>query len=102
MSRTATLRTPCKLFVAVVFLASAASLEGVSSARTTAQPLRAQSETPAAAVHSTVGDVATRIRICHISKHPRDGMPAEEHACPLVIADATEVQASAPRPMSVN
>ncbi len=32
MSRIATLRTPCKLFVAVAFLASAASLEGVSFA----------------------------------------------------------------------
>jgi hypothetical protein len=102
MSRIATLRTPCKLFVAVAFLASAASFEGVSNARTTAQPLRVQTETPAAAVHSSTGDVATRIRICHISKHPRDGMPAEEHACPLVIAEATEGQASALPPVSVN
>jgi len=36
------------------------------------------------------GPLATRIRICHISRHPRDGVPAEEHACPLLIADATQ------------
>jgi hypothetical protein len=34
--------------------------------------------------------LAMRIRICHISRHPRDGVPAEEHACPLLIADATQ------------
>jgi hypothetical protein len=34
--------------------------------------------------------LATHIRICHISRHPRDGVPAEEHACPLLIADATQ------------
>jgi hypothetical protein len=28
------------------------------------------------------------IRLCHISHHPRDGMRAALHACPLVVADA--------------
>jgi hypothetical protein len=29
-----------------------------------------------------------RIDLCHISRHPRDGLPPEQHACPLFIAAA--------------
>jgi hypothetical protein len=100
MSRFISLRTPGHLLGAVAMLLS---FEGVSYARTTAQPLRAVTEAAAAGdskaadiasakdesvIHSTSGDEFARIRICHISKHPRDGVPATEHACPLIIAEA--------------
>jgi hypothetical protein len=100
MSRFISLRIPGHLLVAVAMLIS---FEGVSYARTTAQPLRAVTEASAAAdgkaagtasakdgsaIHSASGDEFARIRICHISKHPRDGVPATEHACPLIIAEA--------------
>jgi hypothetical protein len=39
--------------------------------------------------------LAARIRVCHISRHPRDGMPPEEHACPLFIAEAAPAAAPA-------
>jgi len=42
-----------------------------------------------------------RIRICHISRHPRDGVPAEEHACPLLIADATQAVIAPSMPPSM-
>jgi hypothetical protein len=109
MIRLSSLRTHCKLFVAVAFLVSA---EGVSFARTTAQPLRAQTEAPtarsanvhdvAAAVHPTIGYEFARIRICHISRHPRDGVPAEEHACPLVIAYVADGLSSAARALAAD
>jgi|HubBroStandDraft_6_1064221.scaffolds.fasta_scaffold670370_2 hypothetical protein len=109
MIRLSSLRTHCKLFVAVAFLVSA---EGVSFARTTAQPMRAQTEAPtarsanvhdvAATVHPTIGDEFARIRICHISRHPRDGVPAEEHACPLVIAYVADGLSSAARALAAD
>jgi hypothetical protein len=100
MNRLISLRTPGHLFVAVALLVS---FEGVSYARTTSQSLRTTLETSAAAsagsarttevsvVHTTSEDGVARIRICHISKHPRDGVPATEHACPLIIAEADGV-----------
>ncbi|HXW33734.1 MAG TPA: hypothetical protein VEJ87_04085 [Acidimicrobiales bacterium] len=79
------------------------SFEGVSQARTTAEPLAGR-EAPAAESPRAPGNVPdaaqmaarptrvetgiARIRICHISRHPRDGVPATEHACPLVVAEA--------------
>lgn len=30
---------------------------------------------------------ASQIRMCHISRHPRDGIRASAHACPLLMAD---------------
>jgi hypothetical protein len=100
MTRLISLRTPGHLFVAVALLVS---FEGVSYARTTSQPLRTTSETSAAVsagsagtkeasvIHAPSEDGVARIRICHISKHPRDGVPATEHACPLIIAEADAV-----------
>jgi hypothetical protein len=109
MIRLASLRTHCKVLVAVTCLVSA---EGLSYARTTAQPLRAQTEAPtaqsanvhdiAATVHPTIGDEFARIRICHISRHPRDGMPAEEHACPLVIAYVADALSGAVRALATD
>ena len=32
-----------------------------------------------------------RARVCHISRHPRDGLRASEHACPLLFADVMSV-----------
>jgi hypothetical protein len=29
--------------------------------------------------------------VCHISRHPLDGLRASEHACPLLFADATGI-----------
>lgn len=36
----------------------------------------------------------TRIFLCHISNHPRDGLPPDQHACPLFIALAPPSSAS--------
>jgi len=105
MTRFTSFRTP-RLLVAVALLVS---FEGVSYARTSAQPLRATIETAAvdgkssgvvnsdeapAVVRPTIVNELARIRICHISRHPRDGAPATEHACPLVVADAADVVTS--------
>jgi hypothetical protein len=101
MSRFTSLRTPGQLLVAVAVLVS---WEGLSYARTTTQPLRATIEAnateaksagsnPDAVVQPTIADPVARARVCHISRHPRDGVPATEHACPLVVADATDAVA---------
>jgi hypothetical protein len=89
------------------------AVEGVAAAKTPAAELATSHEASASASQVTSpsaapvtaaatsasdrefanfvnGPLAARIRICHISRHPRDGMPAEEHACPLFIADATQ------------
>lgn len=87
MNRRTSLSMSGRLFVAAALLVS---LEGVSYARTTAQPLRAATEAQRAS-QVTIVDELARVRVCHISRHPRDGVPATEHACPLVIADAAEV-----------
>jgi len=29
-----------------------------------------------------------RMPVCHISRHPLDGLRVSEHACPLLVADA--------------
>jgi len=96
------------LMPSVALLALLLSFEGTSYARTTAQPLLVAHEAPAAQGTKSSGELPdasvairpieteiARIRICHISRHPRDGMPAAEHACPLVVADAAEVLAPA-------
>lgn len=72
--------------------------EGVSFARTRWATIAeyAQAEdvvavdsahTSATNVEVPVERLATRIPVCHISRHPRDGIRAELHACPLVLAD---------------
>jgi hypothetical protein len=91
MNRYTSLRMSGRLLVAVALLVS---WEGISHARTTGQPLRTATEA-ARVAQPTIVDELARIRVCHISRHPRDGVPATEHACPLVIADATEVVAPA-------
>ena len=42
------------------------------------------------------GDALAGIRLCHISHHPRDGVRAEIHACPLLIADSNVSVSPAP------
>ncbi len=100
-----------------VAVASLLALEGVSFARTPATPVvaPASASTVDATIQLPVGANApstratqnefssespalqsanTRIRVCHISRHPRDGMRSEEHACPLFIAEAEAAAAS--------
>lgn len=101
----------CQCALAIV---TVLSVEGVSFAGTTAGPtasVAAQGATPVATGHSlnlsaslrdlaalasemdegasgaSSSDVLSGIRLCHISHHPRDGIRAEVHACPLLIAD---------------
>ncbi len=33
-------------------------------------------------------DSLAGLRLCHISRHPRDGVRSEIHACPLLVADS--------------
>jgi|SRR5579863_1490563 hypothetical protein len=87
MNRCTALRMSGRLFVAAALLMS---LEGVSHARTTREPIRTVTEAPRVSPVTIVDELA-RVRVCHISRHPRDGVPATGHACPLVIADAAEV-----------
>jgi len=85
-------------------LALLLAMEGVSAAKTqgaliaAGEQAAADSSATAASVVSALplpdpGVVSraavARVRICHISRHPRDGMPASEHACPLFIAEAS-------------
>jgi hypothetical protein len=111
MSRFISVRIIGQLFVAGALLAS---WEGVSQARTTAEPLRGTIGASAGALsdaaadqrnladRSVAFDELVRVRICHISRHPRDGIPAAEHACPLVIADASGVVAPVPSATRTN
>jgi hypothetical protein len=93
-------------------LASALALEGTCYARTTASSVherldQSQSRDDSGSPVETVVDAAparpalfsdrdradgavsfTRIALCHISHHPRDGLPPDLHACPLFIAIA--------------
>jgi hypothetical protein len=75
-----------------------AATSGASDASTTTSAVAADAAlevTPASSQSNEKSDVtnplfAARIRVCHISRHPRDGMPSEEHACPLLVAQATD------------
>lgn len=82
------------------------AFEGVSVAKTQESPLAAQRATetstsadPAdvAAHEDGLVKTAAHARVCHISRHPRDGMPASEHACPLFVADTSTPSAGAAR-----
>jgi hypothetical protein len=46
-------------------------------------------------VSLTEGTLAA-IRFCHISRHPRDGIRAALHACPLLVADVDMTASPAP------
>jgi hypothetical protein len=81
-----------------VVMIAIALFEGVSFARTTlstiAEYAQAGDVVAGDSAHGSVTKVevsverlATRIPVCHISRHPRDGIRAELHACPLVLAD---------------
>jgi len=102
-------------FAPLAALALLIACEGTSAAKTQAPSLQSHHDASAAAasantsVSSTSGvetskpeaatfaanrvlvnsELAARIRICHISHHPLDGVPAEEHACPLFIAEVS-------------
>jgi hypothetical protein len=76
----------------VVCVASLALAEQVALARTTGAPLDGPvtgvtAAQTVSAPQVAAPTVAARIRVCHISRHPRDGVPASEHACPLIVAD---------------
>jgi hypothetical protein len=53
-------------------------------------PIQPNEKADSAATQPPPEWVASRMPICHISRHPRDGIRAELHACPLVVADRTE------------
>jgi hypothetical protein len=94
----------------VAALALVLAFEGTSAAKTRAEllpatrdlsPVSAPVEAASAPATTVAADrdlansaLAARIRICHISRHPRDGVPAEEHACPLFIAEAAPAAAA--------
>ena len=83
------------------------AFEGVSVAKTQESPLAAQRGTETSTSESSVEvgsrdseltkALAARVRVCHISRHPRDGMPASEHACPLFVAEVSAPSAPAAR-----
>jgi hypothetical protein len=88
---------------------SVLSMQGVAGARTTGPTLSEQVEAYAPTTQSVVdatakgdalGDVTqarlSPTRVCHISRHPRDGIPASIHACPLVFAAGDAVTPEAP------
>jgi hypothetical protein len=88
--------------------------EGIAHARTTdsalAEELQALTAsvapattpaTPNATQHASSGAEARirALRVCRIPRHPRDGVPASIHACPLVFASAESAEeASQPLP----
>jgi hypothetical protein len=94
------LRHACACLVAGAG-ASLCALEGVSFAQE-----RASDPTPSGEPHGPSASIGTvepgegrtfsRARepalalmpVCHISRHPLDGLPPSEHACPLLFADA--------------
>lgn len=100
---------PQYLSAPLLALALVLAFEGAAAAKTQAAELAtsheaiasAASQSPPAATATATATfaadrdfansaLAAHIRICHISRHPRDGVPAEEHACPLLVADATQ------------
>jgi hypothetical protein len=87
-----------KSWCGAVVLIPIACCEGVCFARTTLATIAEYAQTAevvavdsahagATKVEVPVVRLATRIPVCHISRHPRDGIRAELHACPLVLAD---------------
>jgi hypothetical protein len=106
-------RMPQYLLAPLAALALLMAFEGTSAAKTQAELVPGAAEmqsspAPAEAAKASTTTFAAdrdlansvfaaRIRICHISRHPRDGVPAEEHACPLFIADAAPAIAGAVR-----
>jgi hypothetical protein len=92
------LRTRVKVAFAVVAL-SVVAREGVALARTAewaaggSRP-GAFEPAPAGAARGQdrggppdpAASSASQAPLCHISHHPRDGMPTEQHACPLLVA----------------
>ena len=122
-SRTTFSRMAQHFIAPLAALALILIFEGTSAAKTQAEmvpatqeashassPAAAESAAPATktfSVSSTDRDLANsalaaRIRICHISRHPRDGMPPEEHACPLFIAEAVVPTVAAPVALRVD
>jgi hypothetical protein len=43
-----------------------------------------------------LGGAVAGLRLCHISHHPRDGVRADLHACPLLVAEAETAVPSTP------
>jgi hypothetical protein len=77
---------------AVLAIQEVSHFTSPATSPTPAAPASAQ--TPATSTLAADRDfansvIAAHVRICHISRHPRDGVPAEVHACPLLIAEAS-------------
>jgi hypothetical protein len=78
-------RTPA---TPVVAQASASTVDATTQARGEANPAARDTQNEFTSESPVLQSANARIRVCHISRHPRDGMRSEEHACPLFIADA--------------
>jgi hypothetical protein len=83
----ALLRRPSALSIALLV-----TFEGVSFART--PMLSDRAEEPLERVGTHAPELVMRtplvawIPLCRISRHPRDGLRQDQHACPLLLADA--------------
>jgi hypothetical protein len=88
---------PTSVLAAALVATFLVSIEGVSEARLTAPSLSTAASAgvrESSAERRSLPELAHE-RICHISRHPRDGMPASEHACPLVVASGAGSSAPA-------